>query len=275
MTKRGKTMRAALVATGFLTALISGAHAATVITSTQNFDGKPETQTMSLDGDRLSIMSAENHMLYRGDQGKVFIIQPKAHSYVEMSPESMAKVKSRMDEAMAQMKQRMAAMPEAQRQQMEKAMAGRMPGMGSAAPEAAPVLSFQKNGAPRKVGKWDCQPYTLISDGKPEADLCVARLSDLGLTRDDLKPLIGLSDFMGKQMAAMGNQQAASMASMKFDALTKAVGYDAFQIENDYKGMGDGEGLKTTVQSIEHKDLPAGSFDVPAGYTKRDMGGPR
>jgi len=157
---------------------------------------------------------------------------------------------------------------------MEKVMAGRMPGMGSGS-EAAPVISFQKNGAPRKVGKWDCQPYTLLSDGKPDADLCVAKLSDLGLTRDDLKPLMSLSEFMGKQMAGMGNQQAASMASMKFDALTKAVGYDAFPIENDYKGMGDGQDLKTTVLSIEHKDLPAGIFDVPVGYTKRDMGGPR
>jgi len=268
-------MRAILVATGFLTALIAGAHAATVITSTQIFDGKPETQIMSLDGDRLSITSAHNHMLYRGDQGKVFIIDPQAHSYMEMSPESMSKMKARMDAAMAQMKERMAAMPEGQRKMMEKAMAGRgMPGMG-AAPEAAPVMSYQKAGAPRKVGKWDCQPYNVLSDGKPDADICVAKLSDIGLTRDDLKPLMSLSEFMGKQMAAMGNQQAAAMASMKFEALTKAIGYDGFPVENDYKGMGAGEDMKTTVQSIEHKDLPAGSFDVPAGYTKREMGGPR
>src|SRR3569623_1567802 len=151
-------MRTALVAPGFLTALIAEAPAATVITTTQNFTGKPETQTMSLDGDRLSISSARNNMLYRGDQGKVFIIDPKAHSYMEMSPEGMAKIKARMDQAMAQMKQQMATMPEAQRKQMEKAMAGRMPGMDSA-PEAAPVMTYQKAGAPRKVGKWDCQPY--------------------------------------------------------------------------------------------------------------------
>jgi hypothetical protein len=35
-----------------------------------------------------------------------------------------------------------------------------------------------------------------------------------------------------------------------------------------------GREFKTTIQSVEHKDAPAGSFDIPAGYGKHAMGGP-
>jgi hypothetical protein len=267
-------MRAVLVATGFLAALSTvGARAATVITSTQNDGEGAKTQTMYLDGDKLRMSGPGGDMLYRGDQGKVFVVDEDSHSYMEMSPEGMAKVKARMDAAMAQMKQQMASMPEAQRKQMEAAMAARgMPGMGQTQ-AAPPQITFQKGGASRKVGKWDCQPYTVISDGKPEADLCVAKLSDMGLTRDDLKPFIGLSEFMGKQMSGMG-QQASPMASMNFDSLNKAVGYEGFPVESTYKAPMGPQEFKSTVQSVEHKDVPAASFDLPAGYTKHDMGGP-
>ena len=170
------------------------------------------------------------------------------------------------------MKQQMAAMPEAQRNQVE-AMMGRArlagPGRCAGCP-AGDLLS--KNGAMRKVGKWDCQPYTLLSDGKPQADLCVAKLSDLGLTRDDLKPFVGFSMHIGKQMNAT-DQRVSPMNPMNFDALNKAIGFDGYPVETVYK-LPTGPEIKTTVQSVEHKDTPAGSFDLPAGYTKQEMGSP-
>ena len=210
-------MRALFAATGLLAVLSApGAHAATVITSMLGGPQGSMTQTMSLDGDNLKMARPGGAMLYRGDEDKVFEVDDERHAYMEMSSEGMAKVKAKMDAAMAQMRQQMAAMPEAQRKAMEAAIAARgMPGMGD--PSAPPpVISYQKGGAMRKVGKWDCQPYTLLSDGQPRADLCIAKLSDLGLTRDDLKPFVGFSTHIGKQMSAM-SQRAAPMTAMDFD----------------------------------------------------------
>ncbi len=266
-------MRAKLIATGMLAALsIGGAHAATVITLTQGDEEGPKTQTMFLEADKLRMSASHGDMIYRGDQGKVFVVDDKSRSYMEMSPESMGKMKAKMDQAMAQMKQQLAAMPEAQRKQVEAMMAQRgMPGMGQT-PATPPAISYQKSGPARKVGQWDCTPFTVLSDGKPEADLCVAKLSDLGLTRDDLKAFVGLSAFMRQQMAGMGQQ--SPMASMDFDSLNKAIGYDGFPVESTYKSPMGGREFKTTIQSVEHKDAPAGSFDIPAGYGKHAMGGP-
>ena len=267
-------MHTVFAATGLLAVLSAGgAHAAIIITSMLGNAQGSMTQTMSLDGNNLKMDRPSGAMLYRGDEDKVFEIDNEHHAYTEMSPEAMAKIKAKMDAAVAQMQQQMAAMPEAQRKQMEAMMAARgMPGP-SDSPTVPPVMSYQKNGAMRKVGKWDCQPYTLLSDGKPKADLCIAKLSDLGLTRDDLKPFIGFSVHMGKQMTAM-DQRVSPMTAMNFDALNKAIGFDGYPVETVYK-LPMGPSITTTVQSVEHRDAPAGSFDVPAGYTKRDMDAPR
>jgi hypothetical protein len=267
-------MHVFLMATTVL-ALISagGAHAATVITLSLAADGDTDTQTMTLDSDKLRISSADGDMIYRGDQGKVLILDNEQHSYMEMSPETMQAMKARMDQAMARMKQQMASMPEAQRKQMEAMMAQRGVPLPGQKPSAPPQLSYEKAGEARKVGKWGCAPYKAMADGKPQADLCVAKLEDLGLTRDDLKPMISLSGFMGKQMSQMG-AGSPPMATADFDSLKKAVGYDGFPVQTSQMSPAGQGKFVSTVQSVEHKDVPAGTFDIPAGYTKRDMGAP-
>jgi len=267
------TMRAVFAATGLLAVLSAGgAHAAVVITSMLGNAQGSITQTMFLDGSNLKMARPSGAMLYRGDEDKVFEINDERRVYLEMSPEAMARTKAKMDAVLTQMRQQVAAMPEAQRKQVEAMMAARgMPGLGDA-PVAPPVISYQKSGAMRKVGKWDCQPYTLLSDGKPRADLCIAKLSDLGLTRDDLKPFVGFSVHIAKQMTAT-DQRASPMTPMNFDALNKAVGFDGYPVETVYQ-LPTGPEIRTTVQSVERKDMPAGSFDLPAGYTKHEMGGP-
>jgi hypothetical protein len=270
-------MRAAFAATGLLAVLsASGSQAATEIVSTLGNAQGSMTQTMFLDGNNLKMDRPSGAMLYRGGEDKVFEIDNERHTYLELSPEAMAKTKAKMDASLAQMRQQMqqqiAAMPEAQRKQVEAMMAARgLPGLGNA-PVAPPVISYQKNGAMRKVGKWDCQPYSLLSDGKPRADLCIAKLSDLGLTRDDLKPFVGFSMHIAKQMTA-ADQRVSPMTPMNFDALNKAIGFDGYPVETVYK-LPTGPEIKTTVQSVERKDMPAGSFDLPAGFTKHEMGAP-
>jgi hypothetical protein len=266
-------MRASIVAAGVLAVLCAqGAKAATVITMSHGDDGDAKPQTMILDSDRLRLETPRGGMIYRGDLKKVFVIEDKAHSYMELSPDSMQKMKGQMDQAMARMQQQMASMPEAQRKQIEAMMASRgMPGIGQAA--AAPQVTYQRTGPVRKVGTWACTPVSSVVNGNMKSDLCVARLSDAGLTRDDLKPLISLSTFMGTQLAQMGGQ-ASPMASTDFDSLTKAVGFEGFPVQTVYHLDNGQHDHETTVQSVEHKDVPADTFDIPAGYTKREMGGP-
>lgn len=269
---RDKIAFGALVAAALLGLGAGGASmAGTVITLDEAVnDAPPQARIMYLDTDRLRMTSPLADIIFRGDQSKVWVLQAKNHSYLELTPGGMAQAGARMDQAMAQMKEKLAAMPEAQRKQIEAMMAAR--GMGQGAPSAPPQPTYEKAGDFRTVGEWSCAPYRMILDGKPSSQVCIAKLSDLGLSRDDLKAFASFAAFMGQIRTAMGGARTP-MTTMDFDAMTKAIGFEGFPVQTISK-FGDGSRqVVTTLKSIQHQDPPAGAFDLPAGYTKREMAG--
>jgi hypothetical protein len=257
---------------GFASALLAfggGATAATVIAMDEAIsDAAPQTRTMVLDTDRLRMSSAAADVIFRGDLGKVWILQSKLHSYIELTPAGLGQMGARMDQAMAQMKEKLAALPEAQRKQIEAMMAARM---GQGAPSAPPQVTYEKAGDARTVGDWSCAPYRIVVSGKASSEVCIAKLSDLGLSRDDLSGFAGFGAFMAKATAAMGVLRSP-MTTLNFDSMTKAIDFDGFPVQTTTK-VGDGSRqIVVTLKSIQHEDPPAGAFDIPDGYTKRDFG---
>ncbi len=246
-----------------------GAVAGTVITLDQVVNGAPgKPQTMYLESDRLRLTSPESDFIFRGDQNKVWVIRSQDHSYTELTPESMGQMRAQMDQAMDKMRQQMASMPEAQRKQVEALMASRGMGQGGAA--AAPKISYERAGEVRKVGDWNCTPYHMVMDGFPRSDVCIAKLSELGLTRDDMKTFAGFSAFMRPLGGAGGKLSPSS--SFDFDAMKKAIGFDGFAVQTSIQSPDGSLHLQTTLKSIQHQAVPASSFDLPAGYTKQDTG---
>jgi hypothetical protein len=181
----------------------------------------------------------------------------------------MGQAAARMDKAMAQMKQKLASMPEAQRKQIEAMMAAR--GMGQGAPRTAPRVSYEKAGDSRRVGDWNCEPYRIVSNGKLSSEVCIARLSDLGLSRDDLKAFASFGAFMGQMSAAMGFLRTPMMTD-DFDSMTKAIGFDGFPVQTSSTFGDGGRQVVATLKSIQHRDPPEGVFDLPSGYAKRNLG---
>ncbi len=267
---RGKFALCARFAGGFLALGAGGAAmAGTVIALDESVNGAPpQPRTIVLDTDRLRMTSALADVIFRGDQNKVWILRSKDHSYIELTPGDMGQAAARMDKAMAQVKQKLASMPEAQRKQIEAMMAAR--GMGQGAPRTAPRASYEKAGDSRRVGDWDCEPYRIVSNGKLPSEVCIARLSDLGLSRDDLKAFASFGAFMGQMSAAMGFLRTPMMTD-NFDSMTKAIGFDGFPVQTSSTFADGSRQVVATLKSIQHQDPPEGVFDVPSGYTKRDL----
>ena len=263
-------MRAIVLMGMFLAATAGGsATAATVITLDQVVNGTPgKPQVMYLEPDRLRMSSPENDMIFRGDQNKVWIVRPQDKAYIEMTPESMAQMKAQMDQMQAQMQQRMASMPPEQRKQMEAMMASR--GMGPNASATPPQITYTKAGDPKKVGDYTCTPFKVTMAAGVTSDFCMAKLSDIGLTRDDLKSFVAFGTFMG-QMGGTGTQRSP-MASIDFDSIKKQIGFDGFPVQTSHSSPDGSHTVETTLKSIQHQDAPAGTFDLPAGFTRQDMG---
>jgi hypothetical protein len=263
-------MRAVILVGGFFAAAAGGsAMGGTVITLDQSVNGGPGMQqTIDLTADKIKITSPQNQMIYRGDQSKVWIVRPEDQAYVELTPEGMSQMKAQMDQRMAQMQQQMAAMPPEQRKQMEAMMASR--GMPSGAVSAPPQVTYEKAGDPKKVGDYTCTPYHVTMTNGPASEFCMASLSDLGLTRDDLKAYVDFGKFMS-QMGGVGAQRSP-MAQFDPDAIKKQIGFDGFPVQTSYNAPDGRHTVQTTLKSVKHEDSPAATFDLPAGYTRQDMG---
>ena len=232
-------------------------------------DAAPQTRTMVLGADRLRISTAATDVIFRGDLSKVWVLRSKDHSYLELTPGGLGQIGARMDQAMAQMKEKLAAVPDAQRKQIEAMIASRM---GPGAASTPPPVTYEKAGDSRSVGDWSCAPYRIVVGGKASSEVCIAKLSDLGLSRDDLSGFASFGAFAAKMTAAIGVMRSP-MTSINFDSMTKAIGFDGFPVQTTTK-FGDGSRqIVVTLKSIQHEDPPAGAFDLPAGYTKIDFAG--
>ena len=252
-------MRIAVIVLG-LTAAAVPAWAGTVITSkTQAPQGAGSKSVVYLEADRARIETGSTVTIFRADQNVAYVVDPAEKKFMRMTPDSMKKMAASMEAARAQMAEKMKSMPPEQRAKMEKMMAGTMP----APPQK---IEFRKAGGTATVGKWQCDKVEQLADGKPQAQLCVARLAALGLGKGDLGVLQRLATFM--QQAAP--QSAGATAATDPQALEKIVGYPAFAVHMEIAAAN----IKTTTQSVEQKTLPPDLFEVPAGFQEEAMPAP-
>lgn len=215
--------------------------------------GKTAQTVLFASADRVRMEAPGNVTLFRADQNVAYIVTPAQKKFLRLTPQGMRAAAAQMDMARVQLAAQLKSLPAEQRARLEKMMGKAMPGPGQ-----APHLEFRKTGASATYGKWNCEGVEQLSDGKPQAKLCVARLADLGLDESDLGALQRLAAFMQQAMP----QSASAAATVDPKALEKTVGYPAFVIHSEAGSV------TTTLQSVEKKPLAADLFEVPAGYTE-------
>ena len=169
-----------------------------------------------------------------------------------MSPEQRAQVEKRMPpEQRAQFERIMT--PE-RLAQAEKMMVGQ-----------APKSEYRKASGTASFRNWRCEHVEVVKDGQPHAALCVADISELGLTEADLSGLRRAAAFMG-QMAGAG---ADPMEDLQ--AIEKVVGYAAYPVHVEIPAVE----MQTTIETVEKKPLTADLFEVPVDYREEPMPAPR
>lgn len=235
-------------------------------------DAPPKPMTMYLAGDRMRVSLDPLDIIFRGDLDRVWTLRTKAKSYIELTPESMAKASSAMNDALAKARESIANLPEAQRKQIEAMLASKGLPDKAPSPQAPAVTTYERAGADRSVGSWNCTPYKISVNGASTTEMCIARIADLGLTEDDIKPFADFGAFMSRMRSAMGGFRAPAM-TMDYAGMTKAIGFAGFPVETRTNVVGGKHQFVSTVQSIRREDAPAGSFEIPDGYTKQDLAG--
>ncbi|HXQ50192.1 MAG TPA: DUF4412 domain-containing protein [Stellaceae bacterium] len=256
-----------------LSVIGGGASAGVTLTMETDTGGPPRTSTMLVDADRMKQDTDHGAIIYRGDLQKFWALNDAKHSYVEMTPQSMQQMQAQMDAVMQRMQQQMQSMPPEQRKQIEAMMAQHGAGTppAAAAPSPPPTIAYDKLGPDTTIGAWSCTPYRMTVNDRSHEEMCIARQSDLGLTRDDLAVFASMSAFMQKLKMPMGGSAAAEAAAIDPAAMAKAIGFDGFPIRTT-EFSPDGKQLsQTTIKAVERKTLAPGTFDLPAGYARETM----
>lgn len=200
---------------------------------------------------KMKIAGDDGHVvIVRTDQEKLISIDEKKKTYWEMpfsQLEAMSKdMQAQMDTALAQMKDKLKDMPPEQRAMVEKMM-GKM--KGGEPGKGAPQVEVKKTGETKTVIGYSCAKYVATEDGKP---LLTA------WTTTAVKEFAPLrADFVALQRRL--NETNRAFRSGMAEAYAKI---DGFPMETQ---MGD---VTSTVTKLEPRDIPAGEFGPPAGFTK-------
>ena len=183
-------------------------------------------------------------------------------------------MRARMAGAMARMQQQLQSMPPEQRKRIEAMMAQRGGPMAGGQP---PKISYEKAGGSKTVGQWSCTPYKMMVNGTARSEMCIAKLSYVGLTRDDIKAFVSLGTFMRQGMAGGPGGGRPPAGVYDFDSMSKAIGFDGIPVETSSVSPDGTVEFENKLKSVEHTAIPAATFELPAGYTKQEMpmmGGP-
>lgn len=233
----------------------------TAATATQT-----RTDTILLDRDRMSMTTGEGRMIFRDDQKTVWVISDKRHGYLEITPQTMQQARAVMQQAIDKLKEQMKSMPEDQRKKLEAMMAAELGQTASGQDASKTSVSYRKLGKTMTVRGWSCEVVERLVNGKKQADLCVSRLDQVGLTPDDVRVFEDFFVFIRQAMPTAHHRTSL----IDFEDLRKAVGYPAIPL--DVTTYADGKPVSHSVmKAIERSDIPPEAFEIPAGYQKETM----
>jgi hypothetical protein len=248
---------ATVLTTLCITALLS---AGVVIESTTKdiVTGEIGISKMYLDKGNLYIEStgAEQELfIYRADKKLMWAVAPATKSYVEMTAESLRKMREQMDAAAqaaeAQLRQQFAKMPPEQRARMEA-----MLDQQREAARAQKVMPQFKKIGTGKVGPWNCTRYEELMNGEKVAEVCTVPPVLLKVAAADFAAFGGMT-----KIFADGFGEPSGMAL--WNEIEK-IGIPVETIEFDGgKKISIETMKKLTVQPVDAK-----LFDPPAEYRK-------
>jgi hypothetical protein len=244
--------------------LAAGAEAGVIIETSHREgpeDEAPELRRVYVQDGVGRFEDGERVTLLRGET--LTIIDDDEETYTVLDRESIRAVGERMGGAMAQMREQMASMTPEQRAMMERMMGGQLP--GPAAPAKVEVIDARRT---ETVDGRSCRVWTVKRDEVPEQQHCVVPFDTLP-GDEDLRALFQrMASLFGELRTAL--PQGDDGDGDEFEAYAKMNGYPVLTRE---LSEGEPNGAESRLVAWRAEPVPAAKFTVPAGYTKRELGG--
>jgi hypothetical protein len=243
----------------------NAAHAGTILeTISRELAPDGESSTMSTYAQagsmRVEGNAGDGVMIFRNDT--IYLVNPREKSYAIMDHETMKRMAEQVNPALKQMREQLAKMPPEQREQMEKMMAQRMPGLGK-----QKTQDIRKTSRTEKIGGVPCTYVEVVEDGVLSDELCVAAPGALKGTQELMDAAMKMSALLKEMTSTLDAPWLKDMMERQAANYEKLGGVPVLT-----RHFTDGKAShETTIKSVRTEAIPAASFEVPAGYTKKDL----
>jgi len=244
------------------TATSASAAPGVLIAQTTTVNGTPRTSQVQIEATRMRTEVAgpdgsTQVVVFDGAKQVLYVINPAAKSYSEMTKADVDAAGAQLSGAMAQMQKMLESMPPAQRAQMEAMMKGRgLPGTGAAA--AKP--EYRRNGT-SKVARWTCEVYDEYENGQKTGEVCTVAPATLGFTPGDFEVSRQLAAFM-RGLIPQGADQLFQVGRLEDQGFNGVPVRRVMTIA--------GRQLITELTDVTRQTFSDTVFAVPDGFTKTD-----
>lgn len=216
---------------------------------------KPDAAEIFYEGGKIRIDQGKNtSVIYDLGSGEMIMINHADKSYMKQTLEELAAMRDKM---VKQLRSQLDQMPPNVRAQIEPKLEQMEKGSNE---DVKPIATGKKD----KVGKYSCDVHRWKS-AQGEGEVCLAK--DVGVNLDEFATYAKkLSDRMTK-LKLGGGQGAGSLAMLEmarsgFPVRTKST-----------MQLGPGQTVESVsvVEEIKPMKVEKSKFELPAGYTKKDM----
>lgn len=213
---------------------------------------------------RVDAQSSDTSMIFKDDT--IFAINHRDKSYIVMDRASMKRMAEQLNPALQMLQERMKTMTPEQRAQMEKMLGTRIPG-----DEAQPAPEIKRTSRNDKINGHSCT-YVEVREGAVLTDeLCVAPANALQGSAELMSSARKMSALLNDMMASMDApwlKQMAQQQAQNFEALGGIPVISRHFVDGKPRNQ-------TSLNRIDVETVAASLFEIPAGYTRKDMMAPR
>jgi hypothetical protein len=229
---------------------------------------KTETRVIYLAPDKLATGgrrgSNEFKTIYRGDKQTIWHLDLVAKSYLELDQASMQALGEQMAAAVQQMRDKLAQLPPEQRAAAEKMLqdSGGTSGSGLKI-EVKPV------GEKKTLEGKSCERWDVLVEGKRMSAIWVASWSAAQVQKEDFAALRDMASMFENVMRS--NPIMTRMGGGLTRGMDHIDGFPVLVQRYD----GDKIVEETTFKKAERKSIEGATFEIPPGYTRRELAEPK
>ena len=207
-------------------------------------------------------------MIFRADRPVMWVLDPTAKTYTEIDARTVAQMRTTLEAARGELQARLEKLSPEKRALAEKAMQA-MGGAGrSPEPRATPVPAILvPTGQASTISGFACRNFEVRRGTTRIAEACVATWTDVGIEKADLEPLRRFAAFQREMAQAAGLSDLTAGRVDPFEVMDRADGLPVGVVT-----LRDGKReAEMRIVSVKRGSLDPGLFDVPAGYTARNV----